>query len=177
MRRTFLLSSAGVLLLTAPLLLPACVSTAGLERPDAAAPAFPVARFFAGRTEGEGVLKVIMGGSRNVRVSSLGRSEADGAIVLDQTIQEEGKPARTRTWRLREVTPGRYAGTLSDAAGPVAGETAGNRLHLRFPMPGGLEAEQWLTLAPDGRSARNVLRVRKLGLVVAVMEETIRKLD
>lgn len=173
MRRSLLLAS----LLAAPLLLPGCVSTPRVQQADASAPAFPVARFFAGRLEGEGVLRVMVGGSRAVRVSSLGRSEAGGTIRLDQTIREEGEPARTRTWRLREVAPGRYAGTLSDAAGPVVGEAAGNRLHLRFPMAGGMQAEQWLTLAPDGRSARNVLRVRKFGLTVAALDETIRKLD
>lgn len=162
--------------LAAVLLLPACVSTPALGPPDAAAPAFPVERFFAGRTEGRGVLTVLMSGSRTVTVSSRGRVEA-GSLTVDQTIAEEGRPVRTRSWRLRQVAPGRYAGTLSDAAGPVAGEATGNRLHLRFPMGGGMEAEQWLTLAPDGRSAHNVLRVRRLGLTVAALDETIRKVD
>jgi hypothetical protein len=110
-------------------------------------------------------------------VASRGRAQPDGAIALDQTIWEEGKPARSRSWRLRQVAPGRYAGTLSDAAGPITGEVRGGRLHLRFAMRGGMDVDQWLTLAPDGRSARNVLRVRKMGLTVAALEETIRKLD
>jgi len=148
-----------------------------VERADAAAPAFPVARFFAGRTEGEGVLTVMMSGQRRIRVTSRGRAEPGGAIILDQTIHEESKPARSRSWRLSEVAPGRYAGTLTDAAGPVTGTAEGNRLHLRYAMRGGMEVDQWLTLAPDGRSARNVLRVRKLGIPVAALEETIRKLD
>jgi hypothetical protein len=168
-------------LLTASLLLPACVSVPPIEGAskgaEVAAPAFPVDRFFAGRTEGEGVLTVMMSGSRSVRVSSRGRTEADGAIALDQTIWEQGKPARSRSWWLRQVAPGRYAGTLSDAAGPITGEARGGRLHLRFKTRGGMKVDQWLTLAPDGRSARNVLRVRKLGLTVAALEETIRKLD
>ncbi len=165
------------LLAAAPPSLSGCVSTPPLHAADSAAPAFPVARFFSGRTQGEGMLTVLLSGPRAIRVSSLGRSEADGAIALDQTISEQGRPVRTRSWRLREVAPGRYEGTLSDAAGPVIGEARGNRLHLRFPMRGGLHAEQWLSLAPDGRSARNVLRVRKLGVTVAALDETIRKLD
>jgi hypothetical protein len=164
-------------LLAAPLLLTACMATPRLERADAAAPAFPVAQFFAGRTQGEGRLAVMMSGPRQVRVSSVGRLAPDGAIILDQSVEEQGKPARTRSWNLREVAPGRFAGTLSDAAGPVAGKADGNRLHLAFPMRGGMEADQWLTLAPDGRSARNVLRVRKFGITVAALEETIRKID
>jgi hypothetical protein len=169
--------SARLALLAAPLLLTACVSVPPIASATPAAPAFPVERFFVGRTEGEGVLAVMMSGTRKLKVASRGRTEPDGAIALDQTIWEEGKPARSRSWRLRQVAPGRYAGTLSDAAGPIAGEARDGRLHLRFAMRGGMDVDQWLTLAPDGRSARNVLRVRKMGLTVAALEETIRKLD
>ncbi len=165
------------LLLATPLLLSACVETPRLGRVDPAGQPFPVAQFFTGRTQGEGVLKVMMSGSRKVQVSSRGRREADGWIALDQTVREEGKPARTRSWRLREVAPGRYAGTLSDAAGPVTGRATGDRLHLSFTMRGGLDAEQWLTLAPGGRSARNVMVVSKFGVPVAALEETIRRVD
>jgi hypothetical protein len=165
------------LLLAAPLFITACVSTPRLDHADAAARPFPLERFFVGRTEGEGMLTMMMGGRRKVRVSSLGRSEPDGAIALAQAIHEEGKPARTRIWRLREVAPGRYAGTLTDAKGAVRGKAIGNRLHLSFEVSGDMEVDQWLTLAPDGRSARNVLRVRKFGVVVAALDETIRKLD
>ncbi len=173
----FRLLLRAALLRPLPLLLPGCVSAPPPEQADASAPAFPVARFFAGRTEGEGVLTVMMTGRRTIRVASRGRTEADGAIVLDQVIREEGRPVRSRTWRLREVAPGHYSGTLSDAAGPVSGAASGNRLHLRFAMSGGMQADQWLTLAPDGRSARNILRVTRLGLTVAALDETIRKLD
>jgi hypothetical protein len=119
----------------------------------------------------------MMSEPRRVRVASRGRTEPDGAIALEQTIWEEGKAARSRRWRLRQVAPGRYAGTLSDAAGPITGAVQGGRLHLRFAMRGGMKVDQWLTLAPDGRSARNLLRVRKLGVTVAALDETIRKLD
>ena len=164
-------------LLAAPLLLTACLSVPPIGSPVAVSPEFSVERFFAGRTEGEGVLAVMMGGKRKLKVASRGRTEPDGAIALDQTIWEEGKPARSRSWRLHQVAPGRYAGTLSDAATPIKGEVRGGRLHLRFAMRGGMDVDQWLTLAPDGRSARNVLRVRKLGITVAALEETIRKLE
>jgi len=170
-------SLAPRLLFAAPLLLTACMNMPRPQAADASAPAFPVARFFAGTTQGQGVLRVMMSGRRLVQVSSVGRVGPDGVVIVDQSVVEQGKPPRARSWALREVAPGRYAGTLSDAAGPVEGFVAGNRLHLRFPMRGGMEADQWLTLAPDGRSARNILRVRKLGLTVAALEETIRKLD
>jgi Protein of unknown function (DUF3833) len=172
-----ILSLARRCLLAAPFLLTACMNVPRLERADAAAPSFPLASFFTGRTEGNGTLIVMMHGSRSVRVSGVGHRAADGAIGLEQSVEEQGKPARTRRWSLHEVAPGRFAGTLSEAAGPVTGTASGNRLHLSFAMRGGMQADQWLTLAADGRSTHNILRVSKLGLTVATLDETIRKLD
>ena len=148
--------------------------------PQAAAGAgqsFDAIRFFSGRTEGQGTLKVALRSPTTIRVESHGRVEPDGTLAVRQIVWEGDKAARSREWRIRELSPGRFTGTLSDAAGPVTGEAAGNRLRLRFRMKGGLDAEQWLTLAPGGHSADNVLRVRKFGLTVASLTETIRKLD
>ena len=163
-------------LLTAPLLL-AGFAPAPPPPGAGAIQAFDPIQFFGGRTEGQGVLKVALRSPTTIRVESRGRVETDGTLSVRQIISEGGKPARTREWRIRELSPGRYGGTLSDASGPVVGEAIGNRLHLRFRMKGGLDAEQWLTLAPSGRSANNVMRVRKFGLTVASLDETIRKLD
>ena len=43
------------------------------------------------------------------------------------------------------------------------------------PQEGRLPTDQWLTLAPDGQSAHNILIVRKFGVTVAVLDETIRR--
>lgn len=143
----------------------------------AAAPArYDPAVFFSGRTQGIGQLKVIFRKAVPVRVEGTGHVE-DGVLVLSQVIHEDRKPARTRLWRIREISPGRYTGTSSDAKGPVTGDVTGNRLHLAFTANDGMTHEQTLTFAADGRSAHNVLKVRKVGLVVARLEETIRKLD
>lgn len=143
-----------------------------------APPRFDPIRFFTGRTEGTGRLKVVLRRGHPVRVHGRGRVAPDGALLLDQTVDEEGKPPRTRQWRIRRTAPGRYAGTLTDARGPVTVESIGNRLHIRFKQAsGGVAIEQWLTLALDGRSARNRLVARKLGIAVAHLDETIRKLD
>jgi hypothetical protein len=131
--------------------------------------------FFAGPSEGHGTLKIALRGSQSIHVRSFGRVETDGTLVLDQTIARGDEPPATRQWRIRTVAPGRYAGTLSDAAGPVAGETHGNRLLLRFRMKGGLDAEQWLTLSADGRSADNAMTVKKWGVVVARLRERIER--
>jgi hypothetical protein len=143
----------------------------------APAPVFDPLTFFAGRTEGTATLKIVLRAARAVRVQGSGRVEPDGVLVLDQIVEQEGKPATRRQWRIHRTGPGVYAGTLSDAVGPIAGEVSGNRLHLSFTMKGGLATDQWLTLAPDGRSAANLLTARKFGVTVARLDETIRKLD
>ena len=145
--------------------------------PAHASPANDIARFFSGRTEGLGSLKVIMHRAVNVSVHGTGRTDPDGSLVLSQIVNEGDKPARTRTWRIREITPGRFSGTLSDARGPVTLDRAGGRLHIAFTGIDGNGYEQWLTFAPDGRSAHNTLEVRKYGMTVANLDETIRKLD
>ena len=138
-------------------------------------PRFDPIVFFAGHTEGTGDMKIVMHGIQAMAVHGHGTVDADGTLVLDQVVDRHGQPPREREWRIRPTTPGHYAGTLTDAVGPVAGEAIGDRLHLAYRMKGGLAVEQWLTLAPDGGSARNVMRVRKLGMVVAHLDETIRR--
>lgn len=138
---------------------------------------FDPMRFFAGQTRGAGTLKVLLRARVPIAVRGAGRIERDGTLVLDQVVAEGRKPARTRQWRLRRVAPGRYVGTLSDARGPVTGKVDGNRLHLRFATPGGFAIQQWLTLAPDGRSAANRLEARRFGITVATLDERITRVD
>ena len=97
------------------------------------------------------------------------------AIVLDQSVERGGRPATRRQWRLRPDGTRGYVGTLTDAVGPVSGAVDGNTLHLSFVMKGGLKAEQWLYLQPGGMVAHNVMLVRKLGMTVARLDETISR--
>ena len=122
------------------------------------------------------MLKILFHTPRTTHVTSVGRVDAEGTLALDQHIEQQGKPARDRHWRIRPLGNGRYTGTLTDASGPVTGEVEGNRLHLGFPMKRGMHVDQWLTLSPDGQVAQNHLIVRKLGVTVATLEETIRRL-
>ena len=133
-------------------------------------------QFFTGRTEGAGTVNVILSGRHSVRVRSVGRMER-GALLLDQVVQEEGKPARNRSWRLVRSGPNRFTGTLSDARGPVTGEVAGNVLRLRYRTAEGPSVEQRITLQPGGRTAHNRMTFRRFGLTVATVEETIRRVD
>jgi hypothetical protein len=142
----------------------------------AAVPDFDPLRFFAGRTQGEGQLKIVLRARVPVSVRGMGRMEGD-TLVLDQVVEEGAKPPRTRRWRLRKVAPTRYEGTLTDARGTVVAEADGPRLRLRFTSNDGFQVRQWLTLAADGRSAANRLEARRLGVTVATLDERIAKVD
>lgn len=140
-----------------------------------AAPFDPVA-FFTGKTRGAGTLRQILSKPRSLTVTSLGTVREDGALVLDQTVAVTGEKVRTRQWQLRETGPGRFAGTLSDARGPVAAQVTGNVLHISYTMTdGGMAVEQAITLQPGGQTAQNVMKIRKLGITFATLEETISR--
>lgn len=161
---------------TAPLALVAAslVLPLGAGPAQPAAPAFDPITFFEGRTRGSGTLSIILRQPRSITVQGEGRVRRDGALILRQRVEQDGRPPRTRRWELRRTGPTTFAGTLTDATGPVQAETRGTGLRITYPSKSG-RVEQWLTLAPDGRSARNRLTVRRLGLVVAKVDETIRK--
>ena len=134
-------------------------------------------QFFLGRTEGQGTVRVMLSGSHSVRVQSRGRMNGSGALILDQRVEEEGKPARNRSWRLTRTGPNRLTGTLSDARGPVTGEINGNVLHVTYRSNEGPSVEQWISFAPNGRTAHNRMTFRRFGITVARVEETIRRVD
>ena len=140
-------------------------------------PVFAPEQFFVGRTEGVGTVQVIMSGKHKVRVQSRGRIDRGGALLLEQVVEEEGKPRRMRSWRLVRSGANRITGTLSDARGPVTGEVTGNVLHIRYRATEGPSVEQWITMQPGGRVARNRMIFRKFGMKVATVEETIRRVD
>lgn len=142
------------------------------------APAVPAPeQFFVGRTEGEAVVHVMLSGRHGVRDHSRGHMDRAGALVLNQLVEEEGKPPMRRSWRLVRSGPNRFTGTISDARGPVTGELAGNVLHLRYRSGEGPSVEQWITLHPGGRTAHNRMVFRRFGLSVATLEGTIRRAD
>lgn len=142
-----------------------------------AAPAFDPLRFFTGATRGTAQLKVILRAAKPVTVRGSGRRQPDGALVLDQWVTEGSKPPRPRHWRLWQIAPGRYTGTLTDARGPVTGAVQGRTLRLSFTSDGGFRVRQTLTLQPDGRTLANRLEARRFGIRVAVLTERIVKID
>ncbi len=134
----------------------------------------PIA-FFAGRTHGTGTLNVLFSKAQHTDVRGVGAVTAPGEITLDQDVVQGQGPAKHRTWRLRRVGTLRYVGTLTDAIGPVEADVSGNMLHIAFAMKGGLRAEQRLYLQPGGQVALNRMTVRKLGIVVANLDERIER--
>ena len=142
----------------------------------AAAAAFNPVEFFRGRTHGEGTLKIIFQSAKQMSVDSVGRTEKDGSLLLEQVIHEPGKPPRTRYWHMRQTAPDRFEGTLTDAAGPVRVDVVHDRIRIRYKAKNHLDVDQWLTQVSD-KQVNNSMRVRRFGITVARYEEVIRKAD
>ena len=143
----------------------------------AAQPGSALERFFIGATEGSGTVQVVLSGRHKVRDRSRGRMDAAGALLIDQVVEEEGKPPRRRSWRLVRAGGSKVGGTISDAKGAVQGELTGDALHLRYRLAEGPSVEQWITLDPGGRSARNRMVFHRFGMKVATVETVIRKVS
>lgn len=139
------------------------------------APVAGMEQFFVGRTQGTSIVSIIMSGHHTV--NDRGRGWMEGrTLVLQQTVEEEGKPTRNRTWRLTR-NGNRISGTITDARGPVEGEINGSTVHLRYRSAEGPSVEQWLTFHAGGRAAFNRMVFRRLGIEVARLEGVIRRVD
>ncbi len=155
-----------------PLALIGASASAVTSSPD---PSTDPMRFFEGRTESNSIVKLIMRRPFNSR--SIGQGEIDsGVLELVQRVQDEGKAPFNRQWRMRQVAPGRFAGSMSEAAGPVVAEEIDGRFRFRFKMKGNLTVEQWLVPLPGGQAAQTRTSIRKFGMTVGRSEGTIRKL-
>lgn len=152
----------------------ALVATLPSAAPAQTARGFDPVTFFSGRTTGEGQLKKMFSSPQTTRVSGRGRMEG-AVLVLDQTVTIADEKPRERQWRLRAVSPEHWTGTLSDARGAVNATAAGAVLTIAYTSNEGMGIVQKVTLAADGRSARNLMKVRKLGFTVATLDETITR--
>ena len=129
--------------------------------------------FFTGKSHGEATLKTLVGSS-HVSVDSLGRATRDGGVVLDQQIREGDKPPRSRRWILHAAGDNRWSGTLTDAQGPVTVVRTPQKVLIRYETPSGQRFEQSLVQLPNGK-VDNLLTVRKWGVQLATLHETISK--
>ena len=137
-----------------------------------AAPLADPLRFFEGRTESVGIMKMIMKKPYKVRSIGQGKIAADGTLHLVQQVRDEGQPPKERVWRIRQVAPGKFTGSMSEAKGPVTIEQVGKGYRFRFKMPGNLSVEQWLVPNGDGKSGSSKLTIRKYGMKVASSDGT-----
>ena len=133
-------------------------------------------RFFEGRTVTQGTVKVMFHKPYWTRSIGAGRIESDGSLTLVQRVEDEGKAPHERRWRVRRTSADQYLASMSDAVGPVTIDKVGDRYRFRFTLKGNLRAEQMLTPLPGGQSARNSLKVKRMGITVATTEGTIRKI-
>lgn len=159
------------LTLIAPVLLLASASAATTP---ASAPVDPL-RFFVGRTESVGHVKIIFHDGYATHGTGEGRIEPDGSLSLVQQVFDDGKPPRERRWRMHQVGPGHYTGAMSEAVGPVTIDQIGDSYRFRFAMAGRLNVEETMIALPGGRAARSSARIRKLGFVVATTDGIVRK--
>lgn len=161
------------LLLIAPVALMASASLSNAAAPEQLDEPL---RFFEGPTEMVSTVKVIMKKPYRSRTVGEGDILPDGSLKLVQQVHDEGKPSKQRQWKIRRVGAGRFAGTMSEAVGPVRVQEIGGKYRFRFRMKGNLSVEQWISPLPGGDAARSKATVRKLGLRVATSEGTIRRL-
>ena len=131
-------------------------------------------RFFEGRTESISTVKLMMKKPYNSRTTGEGEIK-NGVLHLVQRVHEEGKPPYDRQWRMRQVAPGRFSGTMSEAKGPVTVDEVDGRFRFRFKLKGNISIEQWLMPMPGGKTARSNLTIRKFGMVVGRSTGTVRK--
>lgn len=132
--------------------------------------------FFEGRTESTATVKVLT--KKPYKSRSVGRGEItrDGSLHLVQRVEDEGKSPYERRWHIRQVGPGRFTGSMSEASGPVTVEEDGDGYRFRFKMKGNISVEQWLTPLPGGKAARSKVTIRKFGMTVGKSDGMIRKL-
>jgi hypothetical protein len=123
------------------------------------------------------VIKIALHAPHKLIVDSVGGRNKEGQFVLIDNVQEEGKPARKRTWVMHPDGPNHFTGVLSDAKGPVDVTVAGGTAVIRYVMKdGGLKVEQQLALNRDGSLSNRVI-AKKFGLKFAEVDGTIRKQD
>ena len=160
------------------------LAAAALVALSAAAPAAPdkpkldITNFFTGKTRADNVMKVAFHGPKKLVVDSVGGRNKEGQFVLIDTVREEGKPERKRTWVMHPVGPDHYSGVLSDAVGPVDIVVSGPSATIRYTMKDrNLKIVQQLQLQGDGKSVANHVVAKRFGLTFAKVDGTIRKLD
>ena len=148
-------------------LAPASATAVGIRQP---------LQFFSGRTEMISTVKVMAKKPYRSRTMGNGRMLLDGSLALVQQVFDDGKSPAQRNWKMHQIGPGRYAGTMSDAIGPVLVEEVNGSYRFKFRMKGGVSIEQWLTPVPGVEAAKSNMTARKFGLQVATSQGIVRRI-
>ena len=153
-----------------------CATVASFAAADPG-PKLDMTGFFSGKTHADNVIKIALHGPHKLVVDTVGGHNKEGEFVLIDTVREEGKPVRTRTWVMHQVGPDHFTGVLSDAVGPVDVVVHGDSAMIGYVMKDGhLKIEQRLQLQPNGTLSNSVI-AKKFGIKFAQVQGTIRKLD
>ena len=159
----------------------ASVTLVALAATASAAPDPPkldMTTFFTGKSHADNVIKIAFHSPHKLIVDSVGGRNKEGEFVLIDTVREEGKPVRTRTWVMRQVGPDHFNGVLSDAVGPVDAVVHGDTATIRYVMKDGhLKILEQIQVQDDGKTLSNHVTAKKFGLKFASVDGTIRKLD
>ena len=92
-------------------------------------------KFFEGRTESIGTVKIAMKKPFRSRAIGKGEIRSDGTLDLVQRVEDEGEQPRERRWRMRQVGPGPLFRHHVGGEGP--GDRRGSRWPLPIPLPHG----------------------------------------
>ncbi|MGV6819348.1 MAG: DUF3833 family protein [Parvularcula sp.] len=141
-------------------------------------PSLDPAAFFSGPTRGDGVL-VRRDGSidQTFYVNGMGRVTPDGELILEQTIHWSGGKVDQRAFRLSQVGPGEWRGSLDGARGNAQVTVSGNHMILRYALADVRlgRMQQHLYLTPDEQRLINEGTVRVGGVTVRRLHEIIEK--
>ena len=134
--------------------------------------------FFAGESHADNVISTAFHSPHKLIVDSVGGHNKEGEFVLIDTVREEGKPVRTRTWVMHPAANNHFSGVLSDAVGPVDVVVHGDKAIISYVMRDGhLTITQTIQLESDGKSLSNHVVAKKFGITFAHVDGTIRKVD
>ena len=142
------------------------------------APKLDMTGFFAGKSHADNVIRVALHSPHKLIVDSVGGRNKEGEFVLIDTVREEGKPVRTRTWVMRPAGANHFTGALSDAIGPVDVVAKGDSATISYTMKDGhLKISEQIQLETDGKTLSNHVFAKKFGMTFAHVDGTIRKVD
>ena len=145
---------------------------------SATAPKLDMTGFFTGKSHADNVISIAFHSPHKLIVDSVGGRNKEGEFVLIDTVREEGKPVRTRTWVMHPSGPDHFTGVLSDAIGPVDVVEKGDSATISYLMKDGrLKITEQVELLPDGKSLSNHVIAKKFGITFAHVDGTIRKAD